>query len=291
MRNTGPIAIRRLHPLFGAEVTGIDITRPLSAREFGPLRAAFEEHSVLVLRDQPMDDEKQIAFSENFGPLEPTLSANPAVGTVFARQSNLDINTGETIPSDDMRMIYQKANYFWHSDSSFKPVPSLCSILTARLCPPEGGDTEFCSMRAAWNALPAALQATVEPLVAEHALVYSRNRVQPGILSAKALSDYPPVRQRMVRDNPLNGRRALYIGAHCGHIVGWPRGTSDALLEELTLRGTRPEFTFAHKWREGDVVIWDNRAVLHRATAYDTVKHKRLMQRTTVAGDAPTVPQ
>ena len=167
MRNTGPITVTKLHPLFGAEVSGIDITRPLSAREFGPIRAAFEEHSVLLFRDQPMDDHKQIQFSELFGPLETTGSSNPAAGTKFQRQSNLDIMTGEPIPPDDMRMIYQKANYFWHSDSSFKRVPSLCSILTARVCPPEGGNTEFLCMRAAWDALPAALKATVEPLIAE----------------------------------------------------------------------------------------------------------------------------
>ena len=166
MRNTGPIKVTRLHPQFGAEVEGIDITRPLSPREFGPIRAAFEEHSVLLFRDQPMDDEKQIQFSDNFGPLETTGSANPAAGTKFQRQSNLDIMTGEPIPSGDMRMIYQKANYFWHSDSSFKRIPSLCSILTARVCPPEGGNTEFLCMRAAWESLPAALKATIEPLIA-----------------------------------------------------------------------------------------------------------------------------
>lgn len=291
MRNTGSIEVRKLHPLFGAEITGVDITRPLSAREFGPIRAAFEEHSVLLFRDQPMDDDKQIAFSENFGPLETTLSANPAAGSKFARQSNLDIETGKPIPSDDMRMIYQKANYFWHSDSSFKRVPSLCSILTARICPPEGGNTEFLSMRAAWDALPPALQATIHPLVAEHALAYSRDRVQKGILSAKALAELPPVKQRLFRDNPINGRRALYIGAHAGHIVGWPEATGKALLWELAQRAEQPEFMVSHAWREGDVIVWDNRAVLHRATHYDATKHKRLMQRTTVSGDAPTVPQ
>ena len=182
-----------------------------------------------------MDDEKQIEFSEYFGPLETTGSANPAAGTKFQRQSNLDIMTGEPIPPDDMRMIYQKANYFWHSDSSFKRVPSLCSILTARICPPEGGNTEFLCMRAAWDALPPALQATIHPLVAEHALPYSRDRVQKGILSAKALAELPPVKQRLFRDNPINGRRALYIGAHAGHIVDWPEATGKALLYELSL--------------------------------------------------------
>jgi alpha-ketoglutarate-dependent 2,4-dichlorophenoxyacetate dioxygenase len=238
-----------------------------------------------------MDDDTQIAFSENFGPLETTLSANPAAGTKFARQSNLDIMTGEPIPPDDMRMIYQKANYFWHSDSSFKRVPSLCSILTARICPPEGGNTEFLNMRAAWDALPPALQATIHPLVAEHALAHSRDRVQKGILSAKSLSELPPVKQRMFRDNPINGRRALYIGAHAGRILDWPEPMSKAILWELAQRAEQPEFMMSHAWREGDVIVWDNRAVLHRATYYDATKHKRLMQRTTIGGDELTVPQ
>ncbi|MBM4072186.1 MAG: TauD/TfdA family dioxygenase, partial [Planctomycetes bacterium] len=196
-----------------------------------------------------------------------------------------------TIPPDDMRMIYQKANYFWHSDSSFKHIPSLCSILTARLCPPEGGNTEFLCMRAAWDALPAALKATIEPLIAQHSLQHSRDRVQPGILSAQALADLPPVKQRLYRENPVNGRRALFIGAHAGLIVGWPEATGKALLHELTRRADQPGFRLSHFWREGDVIVWDNRAVLHRATYYDAIKYKRLMQRTTIAGDLPTVSQ
>ena len=291
MRNTGPIKVTKLHPLFGAEVSGIDITRPLSAREFGPIRAAFEEHSVLLFRDQHMNDEQQIQFSENFGPLETTGGANPAAGTKFQRQSNLDIMTGEPIPPEDMRMIYQKANYLWHSDSSFKKTPSLCSILTARICPPEGGNTEFLSMRAAWKALPPALQATISTLVAEHSLQYSRDRVQKGILNDKTLKELPPVRQRLFQDNPVNGRRALYIGAHAGFIVDWPRPIGEAILYELTQRADQPEHRLSHAWREGDVVVWDNRAVLHRATYYDPVKYKRFMQRTTIGGDVQTVPQ
>lgn len=291
MRNTGPIKVTKLHPLFGAEVSGIDITLPLSAREFGPIRAAFEEHSVLLFRDQHMNDEQQMQFSENFGPLETTGGANPAAGTKFQRQSNLDIMTGEPIPPEDMRMIYQKANYFWHSDSSFKKTPSLCSILTARICPPEGGNTEFLSMRAAWKALPPALQATISTLVAEHSLQYSRDRVQKGILNDKTLKELPPVKQRLFQDNPVNGRRALYIGAHAGHIIGWPRPIGEAILYELTQRADQPEHRMSHAWREGDVIVWDNRAVLHRATYYDPLKYKRFMQRTTIGGDVQTVPQ
>jgi alpha-ketoglutarate-dependent 2,4-dichlorophenoxyacetate dioxygenase len=291
MRNTSPLKVTKLHPLFGAEVSGIDITQPLSAREFGPIRAAFEEHSVLLFRDQHMTDETQVQFSEYFGPLETTGSANPAAGTKFQRQSNLDIMTGEPIPPDDMRMIYQKANYFWHSDSSFKKIPSLCSVLTARVCPPEGGNTEFLSMRAAWNALPPALQATISTLVAEHSLQYSRDRVQKGILNDRTLKELPPVRQRLFQDNPVNGRRALFIGAHAGFILDWPRPIGEAILFELTQRADQPEFRLSHAWREGDVIVWDNRAILHRATFYDAVRFKRLMQRTTIAGDTPTVVQ
>ena len=291
MRNTGPIKVTKLHPLFGAEVSGIDINRPLTAREFGPIRAAFEEHSVLLFRDQHMNDEQQVQFSENFGPLETTGGANPAAGTKFQRQSNLDIMTGEPIPPDDMRMIYQKANYFWHSDSSFKKTPSLCSVLTARICPPEGGNTEFLSMRAAWKALPPALQATISTLVAEHSLQYSRDRVQKGILNDKTLKELPPVKQRLFQDNPVNGRRALYIGAHAGFILDWPRPIGEAILWELSQRADQPEHRLSHAWREGDVIVWDNRAVLHRATYYDPVKYKRFMQRTTIGGDTQTVPQ
>ena len=136
------ITVRQLHPLFCAEIGGVDAGAAMDDATFADIRAAFEEYSVLVLRDQSMNDERQIAFSQRFGPLEVAGKANPAVGTFFARQSNLDIGTGGVIPAEDRRMIYQKGNYLWHSDSSFKPVPSLCSLLSARIVPPEGGNTE-----------------------------------------------------------------------------------------------------------------------------------------------------
>lgn len=286
-----PITVRKLHPLFGAEISGVDISEPVSARDFGEIRAAFEEHSVLLFRDMPMDDERQIRFSENFGPLEIAGKANPGAGTPFARQSNLDIRTGEVIPTLDRRMIYQLANYFWHSDSSFKRIPALCSMLSARIVPPEGGDTEFCSMRAAYDSLSEEMKAKIEPLVVEHSLLHSRGLVDASVLTEEMRKEVPPALQRMWRINPINGRKALYVGAHASHVIGWPLEEGRALLNELTATALKSEFCFAHKWREGDSVIWDNRAVVHRATRYDTVKHKRLMQRTTIGGDQPTVPQ
>lgn len=280
--------IRDLHVSFGAEIGSVDITRPLAAAEWADIRAAFEENSVLLFRGQAMDDASQIAFSECFGPLERTISANPAGGTAFARQSNIDISDGTVIPPDDRRMIYQKANMLWHSDSSFKPVPSLCSVLSAREVPSTGGDTEFVSCRAAWERLSASEQARLEGLVVIHDLAYSRGLVDPTVLTGAQKAEVPAVRQALVRANPMNGRKALFIGAHASHIEGMPMEEGQALLAELLAGATRPEDVFSHAWREGDVIVWDNRCVLHRATPYDSLTYRRLMQRTTVAGEGPT---
>jgi alpha-ketoglutarate-dependent 2,4-dichlorophenoxyacetate dioxygenase len=241
------LTFRKLHPLFGVEIGGADLTKPVDAVVFGQIRAAFEEHSVVLLRDQPIDDAQQVAFSRLFGPLETTVSANPAGGTAFARQSNLDIDSGAVIPPDDRRMVYQKANYFWHTDSSFKKVPALCSLLSARICPPEGGDTEFASLRAAYAALSEEMRERIEPLVAEHALAYSRSLVDPTVMTEAQKAEVPPVRQRLVRVNPINGRKALYVSAHASHIVGWPFEQGRSLLDELTAAATQPAFCLSHR--------------------------------------------
>ncbi len=285
------IEIRKLHPLYGAEIVGVDTGKPINDAVFAAIRDAFEEYSVLLFRDQDLDDERQIAFSERFGPLENTVSANSGGGGAFARQSNIDIETGEPIPSDDKRMLYQKANMLWHSDSSFKSVPALCSLLSARIVPEEGGATEFADMRAAYDDLPEATKRRLEGLVAEHSLVWSRSLVDPAVtgMTEAQKAEVPPARQTMVRVNPVNGRKALYIGSHVFGILGWPDEEARAFVAELTEHATQPKYVLRHEWREGDMIVWDNRAVLHRATPFDTAKYRRLMQRTTVAGDAPTV--
>ena len=274
---------------FAARIEGVDITRPVDEPTWTDIRAAFEEHSVLVFSGQGLDDVAQIAFSRRFGALEVTRSMNPAAGTPFARQSNLDIKTGEVIPPDDRRMVYQLANMLWHSDSSFKTVPSLCSLLSARIVPPEGGATEFASTRCAYPSLPETLKRRVETAIAVHDFSWSRDQIRPGFFTEKERAEFPPVRHPVVRTNPLNGRRALFLGAHASHIEGMPVKDGRALLEELLEHVTRPEFCYRHEWQEGDLVIWDNRCVLHRGTPYDTTRHKRLLQRTTVSGD-PTEP-
>lgn len=282
------IDIEPLHPLFGAEIKGVDIAAGLDGATFAVIRAAFEEHSVLLFRSQKVDDAIQIAFSERFGPLEKTVAANPARGTVFARQSNIDLTTGVLIPKDDRRMKYQAGNYLWHSDSSFKQVPSLCSILSTREVPPEGGNTEFASTRAAYNLVSDELKAELEGLVVEHSLVYSRS-LTGFEMSEQEKAELPTARQILVRTNPVNGRKSLMIGAHAARIVGWPEEKGRALLDELLALATRPGACYSHAWRDGDLIVWDNRCCLHRATPYDSTRYRRLMQRTTVAGEGPTV--
>ena len=279
------ITVTPLTPAFAAEIDGVDVTRPVDDSTWAEIRAAFEEHSVLVFHDQPLDDDSQIAFSRRFGNLEVTRSINPAAGTAFARQSNLDIKTGEPIPPDDRRMIYQLANMLWHTDSSFKPVPSLCSLLSARIIPPEGGATEFASGRAAYPSLPEELKRRVEHAIAIHDFSWSRDQIRPGFFTEQERAEYPPVRHPVVRRNPVNGRRSLFLGAHASHIEGLPLEEGRALLKQLLDHVTQSQFVYRHGWKDHDLVIWDNRCILHRATPYDTARYKRLLQRTTVSGD------
>ena len=269
---------------FAARIDGVVITRPVDEPVWADIRAALDEHSVLVFRGQPLDDDAQITFSRRFGALEVTRSMNPAAGTPFARQSNLDIRTGDVIPPDDRRMVYQLANLLWHSDSSFKEVTSLCSLLSARIIPPEGGATEFASARCAYPSLSEPLKRQVETAVAVHDFSWSRDQIRPGFFTEKERAEYPPVRHPLVRTNPVNGRKSLFLGAHASHIVGMPVEEGRALLRTLLDHVTQPQFCHSHEWQEGDLVIWDNRCILHRATLFDSTRHRRLMQRTTVSG-------
>ncbi|MCH9673073.1 MAG: TauD/TfdA family dioxygenase [Gammaproteobacteria bacterium] len=276
--------IDALHP-FGA-VCDIDLRTPLSDAQRHEMLEAFDEYSILVFKGQSIDDAQQIRFSENFGVLERTIAANPAGGSAFARQSNLDIETGQAMPPEDVRMRYQLGNHMWHSDSSFKATPSLCSILSARILPPTGGETEFANTRLAYAALAAGETARLEGLQCEHSLSYSRAIVAPDLLTRTQREEVPPVTHPLVRSNPRHGRRALFIGAHASRIVDWPLAQGRALLGELLSFATQRQFQYVHHWEPGDVVVWDNRCCLHRATPYDAIRYKRLMQRTTVAGRA-----
>lgn len=276
------LTIKPLAQSLAAEVTGVDIRTPLSEPASAAIIEALAHNLVLVFPGEPLTDEQQITFSRIFGPLEMTKGANPSAGTVFARQSNVDLDTGVTIPADDRRMLYQKANMLWHSDSSFKQVLSRCSILSAREIPGVGGATEFASTRAAFASLNAVRQREFEDLIVEHDIVYSRRLVGFEFTPAEA-SAFQGSRHRLVQGCAITGRKSVLIGAHAKAIVGWPDEKSRALLDDLLARATRPEHTYRHEWRDGDVVVWDNRAVVHRAMPYDGAKYRRLMQRTTIS--------
>ena len=275
------ISIDPVRSDFVARIEGIDLKSGLDVASFEVLRRALDEHSILIFSDQRMNDKEQKRFSDWWGPMEPTKGVNPASGTPFARQSNLDIETGEVIAPNDRRMDYQKGNYQWHADSTFKAIPSLCSILTARVVPPTGGNTEFVSTRRLYEGLDDAQRKRCEGLVVEHNLAFSRARV--GFeFTAEEEALHPSSWHPLVQTNPVTGRHSLLIGAHAARIVGWPNQTAAEFLDALLARATRPEAIYSHTWQQDDIVIWDNRSALHRATAYDNVNHRRLMQRTTI---------
>lgn len=284
------LSIRRLRDDFGAEISGVDLTRPIDEAVFAAIRDAFDEYSVLVFPGQKFDDESQIAFSRRFGPLETTISTNSGGGTHIADISNVDPKTNEIIPVDGWLSKYNSGNEMWHTDSSFKPVPALASLLSGREVPPVGAETEFASMRIAYDDLSAAEQDRLEGLVAVHDFSYSRGLVDPKLMDEKQSAAVPPVRQAVIRTNPANGRKAFYSGSHAREIVGWPVEEGRALLKDLVARAVKPERVYTHKWRQFDLVIWDNRCILHRGRPWDKSRHRRVMHRTTVAGDGPTVP-
>ena len=285
------LTTRALHPRFGVEVVGVDVTR-LDEAAFAAVVALFEEHSVLLFRGQTLTDESQVGFSRRFGPLETTIrsiASQAATPAHIANLSNVDAE-GRLIPTGDKRNLYNAGNQMWHTDSSFKKVPAHASLLSAREVPPAGGETQFASMRVAYAGLPAELKAFLEDKVAVHSFVYSRGLVDDGLMPADHAAQVPPVRQALVRANPVNGRKAFYVGSHACEIEGLPTAEARALLRELRESCTRPELVYTHRWRVGDLVMWDNRCMLHRGRPWDESKYRRVMHRTTVAGEGPTAP-
>ena len=272
----------------GAEVEGIDIGSSLDDETFQELRDAFRKYAVLVFHDQGMTDEQQVAFSEGFGPIEPSLANDPfGHGSVF-HISNVD-EDGRIVPPEDTRSLYQSGNMLWHSDGSFRRVPLRASLLSAKIVPPAGGETEYASLRAAYAALPEAKKAELERLVAEHSMAHSRAQIAPNLISKAFQNEIPPVKQRVVRRVAETDENVLFIGSYASHIIGWPIEKGRSLLKELLEWSTQPQFVYRHTWRVNDLVMWDNRYCLHRGRQWDTGRHKRIMHRTTLAGDGPTV--
>ena len=281
------LSIEPLTASFGARVGGFSIRDGVDEETFAAIEAAFEEHQVLLFPDQPVSDEEQIAFSERFGVLEGTLKGAVGADSKIARITNI-LPDGSLKDPDSQLALFTRANIFWHADSTFKPVPAKASLLSARIVPPEGGDTEFASTRAAWAALPEKTQSEIAELVAVHDLAFSREKLSPDAISAEQRAAMPPVQQALVRTNPVNGRKALLLGAHVSGIVGMSDVLGRALHDTLMEFATQPAFTYRHAWQPDEIVMWDNRCVLHRGHLYDERQHRRLMIRTTVEGAGPT---
>ena len=289
------IAIRQIHPVFVGEVSGVDLTRPLAPDEVAAVEAGMDRYAVLVFHDQKITDEQQMAFSKNFGPLEDARGGNitkpedKRLATGMNDVSNLG-RDGQPLARESRVRLFNLGNMLWHSDSSFRPIPAKYSLLSARVVNPTGGNTEFADMRAAYDTLDAPTRALIEDLICEHSLMYSRGSLGMLDYSDEELAMFRPVRQRLVRTHPVSGRKSLYLSSHAGAIIGMPTPEARILLKDLTEHATQPKFVYVHHWRVGDLVMWDNRQMMHRVRRYDEGQ-PRDMRRTTVAGDAPTAAQ
>jgi alpha-ketoglutarate-dependent 2,4-dichlorophenoxyacetate dioxygenase len=289
------LTVTPLQPEFGARVEGVDLRHPLTGADFIALDAAIARYGVLIFPAQALDDEQQMAFAARFGPVE----ASRAVVDVDKQRlanarmndiSNLD-EKGEILAADDRRRFFNLGNRLWHSDSSFKATPAKHSLLHARVIPPEGGETEFADMRAAWDALPPARQAELRGLICDHSLIFSRAMLGFAEWTEAERRQFAPVPQRLVRRHLESGRTALFLSSHIGRIHGMPVPEALMLIRDMLEHATQPRFVHTHRWAVGDLVMWDNRCTLHRGRAYDDRRHKRDMRRVTLSDVAPTLEQ
>jgi len=274
-----------LGPGFAAELLGATLAE-VAANDaaYRQVRAAFEEHSVLVFRGQDVTDEVQIAYSRRFGPLEVTKVGSEGMGTNLVILKTLDEN-GNVVPEDHRLALRNKANQLWHTDSPFKRLPALASVLSSRIIPGRGGETEFVSTRLAFERLDPALRQRLQNSFAWHDYAYSRGKIAPGLASPEERAALPPQCWRLVWRNPVNGRYALYIASHTCAIEGMERNAAQKLLGELMDAATAPGRSYVHTWHKGDVVMWDNRATMHRGRQWP-VHEPRYMVRTTISASA-----
>ena len=290
-----PMLTRQIGPCFVAEVDGMDLTRPLSTADVAAIHAAMDTYAVLVFHDQKLDDAQQLAFTLSLGEIEHAIGTSlrgPGelrLPTTFADVSNLD-RDHQVFARDDRRRLFGLGNRLWHSDSSFKVIPAKYSLLHARSVPSRGGNTEFADMRAAYEALDGDTRNEIADLVCEHSQIYSRQQLGFTDFTDEERERFKPVRQRLVRTHPSTGRKSLYLASHAGGIVGWPVPEARAFLRDLVEHATQRQFVYAHRWRVNDLVMWDNRATMHRARPFPA-DEPRDMRRTTLAGDGPTIAQ
>ena len=289
------ITISPVTPAFAAEVGDVDLSQPLPAEVVAAIKAAFWQYAVLVFPGQNLTPAQHLAFSEHFGPVETERTLDPKAtptryGGAFADISNLNAE-GDIWGETSRQRMYKAGNKLWHTDSSFKRLPSLCSLLYARTIAPIGGHTQFADQRAAYDALPEAMQQRLQGLVAEHWIVHSRRRSGFTEFNADEMRRLPPVPQVLARTLPENGRKSLYVASHAGRVFGLPDEEGRALIDELIAHATQRQFVYTHRWRANELVLWDNRCTMHRGTDYDDLRWVRDMQRVTISDVANSCEQ
>lgn len=280
---TTPITVTPLHPLFAAEVSGVALSGTLDEATIRAIDEGVDRYAVLVFRGQTLDDDALLDFGRRFGPI--SAPRNPRSDHRLKHGAIADIsnltNKDEVRGRDDHKRLDALGNQLWHSDASFRPISGALSMLYAHVVPPKGGDTEFADLRAAWDALDAETQQTVVGLEAVHSIFHSRGLLGHTDYTQAERASLPDVKHPLVRVHPGSKRRTLYLGAHASHIVGWPIPEGRLLIRELMDHATERRFVHTHKWRVGDLVIWDNRATLHRGRRYDDQAYRRDLRRVT----------
>lgn len=279
---------------FAAEVGDVDLSADLAAQDIAAIKQAFWNYAVLIFPGQELSEEQHLAFASQIGPLEQVvflkMNVKLRLRPELADVSNLNYR-GEIWREEGRLRMIAAGNRLWHTDSSFKYLPARASLLYAREIPPVGGRTEFADLRAAYDALPAETQRELKGLIAEHSLMYSRERTGFTNFSDEERRNLRPVPQTIVRTLPENNRRTLYLASHIGRIHGMPDEQARALADKLITHATQPQFVYRHRWRQHDLVMWDDRCTMHRGSDYDDLRWVRDMHRATVSDVANTCEQ
>jgi alpha-ketoglutarate-dependent 2,4-dichlorophenoxyacetate dioxygenase len=289
------VTVYPLTPDFAAEIGDVDLSKPLAAADLETIKQAFWKYAVLVFPQQQLTQDQQLAFSAHFGPIETDRTLDPKAtpsrfSGAFADISNLAAD-GRIWGETSRQRMYKAGNRLWHTDSSFKRLPSICSLLYAETVAPIGGHTEFADQRAAYDALPEAVKKKLHGLVVEHWIATSRRRSGFAEFTEEEQKRLPPVPQVLVRTIPQSQRKSLYVASHAGRIMGMPDADGRALIDELIAHVTQRQFVYTHRWRPHELVMWDNRCTMHRGTDFDDLRWVRDMRRVTVSDVANSCEQ
>ena len=280
--------IEPIHAEFGGRVADVDLSRPLDDDSFEQIDAAINRYSILLFENQQMNDTAHLEFTRRFGQLEEEHVSYYSRGevTYIGRVGNIDAEGNKV----SVRQIKSSTgNEMWHSDSSFREIPAMYSILAAYEVPAEAGETEFASARAAYQRLDQATRELIDSKVGIHDYIYSRTKVGEDAVTQNQRTYMHPVRQRLVRQNPVTGEKNVFVGSHVKQIEGMPDSEAQPLIKRLISEVTRPQSVYRHRWQSGDLMIWDNRCVLHRGCGYDADKYRRRMHQTRVRGLGPSI--